>query len=240
MLIWFFPELTKSKNLISRTPVSPAELLSLIIILGFFKDIDFSFFDHFFFFFWGKWLCPWSISHYAWEKKASQITKRTPLLHLPRGGPCVMSMSMPSGMRFHLSSRDWPLGRLKPHPLNHGVLWGRQCTWYQASRATCPLYTISLSHIHSPTVCIALFPLSDGWPWQQDAFLLTASKPAHLKASVEPMNVQLERGTRAFPVETFPADLYQNLNNALSFPKFQCFQKMPNPDLKPVHFCCSA
>lgn len=28
----------------------------------------------------------------------------------------------------------------------------------------------SLSHIHSPTVCIALFPLSDGWPWQQDAF----------------------------------------------------------------------
>ena len=74
MLIWFFPELTKSKNLISRTPVSPAELLSLIIILGFFKDIDFSFFDHFFFF-WGKWLCPWSISHYAWGKKASQITK---------------------------------------------------------------------------------------------------------------------------------------------------------------------
>lgn len=52
--------------------------------------------------------------------------------------------------------------------------------------------------------------------------------------------VQLERGTRAFPVETFPADLYQNLNNALSSPKSQCFRKMPNPDLKPIHSCYSA
>lgn len=43
----------------------------------------------------------------------------------PRGGPCVISMSMPSGIRFHLSSKDWPLGRLKPHPLNQGVLWGK-------------------------------------------------------------------------------------------------------------------
>lgn len=54
-----------------------------------------------------------------------------------------------------------------------------------------------------------------------------------------PWIVQLERGTRAFPVETFPADLYQNLNNALSSPKSQCFRKMPNPDLKPIHSCYS-
>lgn len=47
------------------------------------------------------------------------------MFHLPRGGPCVISISMPSGIRFHLSSKDWPLGRLKPHPLNHGVLWGK-------------------------------------------------------------------------------------------------------------------
>ena len=33
-----------------------------------------------------------------------------------------MRMSMPSGMRFHLSSRDCPRGRLKPQPLNQGVL----------------------------------------------------------------------------------------------------------------------
>lgn len=44
------PDLTNSKNLISRTPVSPAELLSLIIILGFFKDIHtFLFVSTFFF-----------------------------------------------------------------------------------------------------------------------------------------------------------------------------------------------
>lgn len=37
-----------------------------------------------------------------------------------------MRISMPSGMRFHLSSRDCPLGRLKPQPLNHGVLRGER------------------------------------------------------------------------------------------------------------------
>lgn len=40
----------------------------------------------------------------------------------PRGGPWVIRMSMPSGMRFHLSSRDCPRGRLKPQPLNQGDL----------------------------------------------------------------------------------------------------------------------
>lgn len=119
-----FPDLTKSKNLISRTPVSPAELLSSIIILGFFKDTDFSFCIHFFF--WGRKMIM-SLKHYSLclGKKGITYDESTPLLHLPRGGPCVMSMSMPSGIRFHLSSRDWPLGRLKPQPLNHGVLWGR-------------------------------------------------------------------------------------------------------------------
>lgn len=39
--------------------------------------------------------------------------------------------------------------------------------------------------------------------------------------------VQLERGTRAFAVETFPADFYQNLNNASSSPKPQCFLRCP-------------
>lgn len=43
-----FPDLTKSKKLILRTPVSPAELLSLIIILGFFKDNDTFLFVFFF------------------------------------------------------------------------------------------------------------------------------------------------------------------------------------------------
>lgn len=43
-----FPDLTKWKNLILRTPVSPAELLSLIIILGFFKDNDIFLFVFFF------------------------------------------------------------------------------------------------------------------------------------------------------------------------------------------------
>lgn len=28
------------------------------------------------------------------------------LFHLPRGGPCVISISIPSGIRFHLSSKD--------------------------------------------------------------------------------------------------------------------------------------
>lgn len=39
--------------------------------------------------------------------------------------------------------------------------------------------------------------------------------------------VQLERGTRAFAVETFPADFYQTLNNASSCPKPQCFLRCP-------------
>lgn len=117
------PDLTNSKNLISRTPVSPAELLGLIIILGFFKDIH-TFLFVFTFFFKKHYYGPETFIHYAWGGKVSPTTKGKPSLHLPRGGPCVMRMSMPSGMRFHLSSRDWPLGRLKPHPLNHGVLWG--------------------------------------------------------------------------------------------------------------------
>lgn len=57
-----------------------------------------------------------------------------------------MSMSMPSGMRFHLSSRDWPLGRLKPHPLNHGVLWGDNA---HGSGSSTGLHTRTfLTHIH--------------------------------------------------------------------------------------------
>lgn len=84
------------------------------------------------------------------------MTKAQPLCDLPRGGPCVMSMSMPSGMRFHLSSRDWPLGRLKPHPLNHGVL-GEDNT-YGSGQQNEPL-DCHFSHEYSPTVCDALFSL---------------------------------------------------------------------------------
>lgn len=52
--------------------------------------------------------------------QASTVTLQFP--RLPRGGPCVIRISISSGIWFHLSSRDWPRGKLKPHPLNHGVL----------------------------------------------------------------------------------------------------------------------
>lgn len=52
--------------------------------------------------------------------QASTVT--LPFPRLPRGGPCVIRISISSGIWFHLSSRDWPRGKLKPHPLNHGVL----------------------------------------------------------------------------------------------------------------------
>lgn len=47
----------------------------------------------------------------------------------PSGGPWVIRMSMPSGMRFHLSRRDWPRGRLKPQPLNQGDLRQKPAWW---------------------------------------------------------------------------------------------------------------
>ena len=58
---------------------------------------------------------------------------------------------------------------------------------------------------HSPTVCIALFSLFDGWPWQQDAFLLTASKPIHLKASVEPTNCSTRKRHKSLYSGDFPS-----------------------------------
>lgn len=58
---------------------------------------------------------------------------------------------------------------------------------------------------HSPTVCIALFSLFDGWPWQQDAFLLTASKPRHMKASVEPVNCSTRKGHKSLYSGDFPS-----------------------------------
>lgn len=42
-----------------------------------------------------------------------------------------------------------------------------------------------------------------------------------------PWIVQLERGTSAFAVETFPADFYQNLNNDSSSLQSQCFLRCP-------------
>lgn len=52
--------------------------------------------------------------------------------------------------------------------------------------------------------------------------------------------VQLERGTEAFAVKTFPADFYQNLNNALSSPKSQCFLRCPARIQSISHPSCSA
>lgn len=62
-----------------------------------------------------------------WARRKEIIHKATKsdgvrLADSPSGGPWVMRMSMPSGMRFHLSSRDCPRGRLKPQPLNQGDL----------------------------------------------------------------------------------------------------------------------
>lgn len=65
-----------------------------------------------------------------------------------------MRMSMPSGMRFHLSSRDWPLGRLKPHPLNHGVLWGDNA---HGSGSGTGLHSLTfLTHIHPRLAMLSL------------------------------------------------------------------------------------
>lgn len=143
------PDLTNSKNLISRTPVSPAELLSLIIILGFFKDIHTFLFVSTFFFLRNIIMALKHLFIMLGGKKVSPTTKGKPSLHLPRGGPCVMRMSMPSGMRFHLSSRDWPLGRLKPHPLNHGVLWGDNAHGIRPAKPRfCPAIFLSRTFPH--------------------------------------------------------------------------------------------
>lgn len=64
-----FPDLTKSKNLISRTPVSPEELLSLMSILGFFKDTDTFLFVFTFFFFKKNYYVPEECIHYAGGKR---------------------------------------------------------------------------------------------------------------------------------------------------------------------------
>lgn len=100
-----FPDSTKlKKNLISKTPVSLAELLSLIIIPVSLKTLAFLFV--FTFYFLKEMIISLKHCLLCLGKKTSIMTKGQHLFHLPRGGPCVMSMSMPSGMRFHLSSRD--------------------------------------------------------------------------------------------------------------------------------------
>lgn len=126
-----------------------------------------------------------------------------PGLHLPSGGPCVMRMSMPSGTRFHLSSRDWPRGRLKPHPLNHGVLWGRQGTGCQASGC---MYTPTLPSLSS------LFGMVGPGSSALSVDCLEAN-PSESKSAAT---------TCPSRKKTFLMGLHQNLHNALFCPKLQC------------------
>lgn len=151
MRIWFFSlTLLKKKVLNPCQPSRAAEFTDH----EFFRDTDSLFLHSLFLFHKGKLLVLQRIIHYVGGGGAS-YDKGQPSLHLPRGGPCVMSMSMPSGMRFHLSSRDWPLGRLKPHPLNHGVLWGDNA---HGSGSGTGLHTVVfLTHIH-PRLAMLSFP----------------------------------------------------------------------------------
>lgn len=45
-----------------------------------------------------------------------KYTAKSTIIFLPRGGPCVIRISIPSGIRFHFSNSAWPRGRLKPQP----------------------------------------------------------------------------------------------------------------------------
>lgn len=92
---------------------------------------------------------------------------------------------------------------------------------------------------HSPTVCIALFSLFDGWPWQQDAFLLTASKPIHLKASVEPTNCSTRKGHRSLYSGDFPSRPLSKSWQCFVFPQISVLPKIPSPDPKHFHPSCS-
>lgn len=123
--MWSTPAQVKKKLVfISKKHVSSTDVLSLMTTLHFFQK---GFLIHSL-----ASGCDYSIAYstinfaYFESKILMQKNPHTELFfHLPRGGPCVISISIPSGIRFHLSSKDWPLGRLKPHPLNHGVLWGK-------------------------------------------------------------------------------------------------------------------
>lgn len=84
-----------------------------------------------------------------------------------------------------------------------------------------------LSCARSPPVCDALSSLCDSWPWQQDAFLLTASKPKRLKASVQPANCSARKGQESLDGGGLPSRALSNPNNAFSSPKSQCFLRCP-------------
>lgn len=151
-------------------------------------------------------------------EKVSRTTKGKPLLHLPRGGPCVMRMSMPSGMRFHLSSRDWPLGRLKPHPLNHGVLWGDNAHGIRpAEPRFCPAIVLSRTF---PQLSFLFLMVGPG---SRTLFCWLLQNQSIWEPVWSLRIVQVETGAVAFAVETFPEDFYQNCNNALSPRKPQSF-----------------
>lgn len=89
---------------------------------------------------------------------------------------------------------------------------------------------------HSPTVCIALLSLFDDWPWQQDAFLLTASKPTHLKASVEPANCSTRKGHKSlYSGDSTQPTSIKILTMFCLLPQISMLPKMPSLDPKHFH-----